>query len=434
MKNNIPEYQKNFFFSANSEAYQDAFLAWIFFNFNTEGELGKFSRYMIEDMLNSSGATTNKQKIEFIKLSRPLKRQKHDSDLSLLIETNDGVHLMLIEDKAHSNLHRSKKKTKQGEPQEYYNTQLDKYFDLFSTNKKYSKFIKSLKCHFIFYKNEMIADDEMDIIQSSNEYIKNHEIMRQVMLDLEDDNIVFPSWVKYDIERICNLFADFLKKENKEHFDNYILDSYYKNIKMWCDIYLIIKTSNDFDIEYDSPDFDIFWNEQSWLWKTVFYKLKKTVWPEENNTENNNIIIQKTQSGHYWELGKHSEKVVMLITARTLSKKSKNIALSINVRNSKYGDCVPWSSDNENEYRNQRNQYMIKLRKDMQKQQEESNNTPSIKKELVLDNRLSQPEKNDANLAGTYYYALKNINKILSFSELVNATKDLYTNFIKLDI
>ena len=137
-RNEVDKIKSNFFYSANSEAYQDAFLSWIVLNYNSDEkeDVKEFSKFFIEKLLNDFTEDTT------IKIdgSVKLERQVHRSDINVIVNTNQGKHLIIIEDKVGSAIHSSNKKNKDGDDEDKYDTQLLKYFDLFLNDEKYTNY------------------------------------------------------------------------------------------------------------------------------------------------------------------------------------------------------------------------------------------------------------------------------------------------------
>lgn len=322
-KTKIKEYEKNFFWSANSEAYQDAFLVWVFKNFGTQGELGDFSKYFTEKLINLN---PDNEHLNVLSVGT-IDKQVKDSDISFTVQTQDGAHLVIIEDKTGSALHSSKK----------YRSQLDKYFEEFEKIEKYKDMIHSGKCHLIVYKNQIIGAEEKASIEKSNEFIKG----KGIKFDKT------PEWLALDIDAIYGLFKSFLNE--REHFDDAILDSYYQNLSLWRSQYESIR-SDDFTLTADmlkSP----FWQEKSWLWQAFFDKMASSVFSKKELEEQ---VVISTYNGAYWQLSIHARdnRTVMLLSSRSLlinaaNNSSPKILITVNLRNAKYGDRVPWKDYDE---------------------------------------------------------------------------------------
>lgn len=167
MNNNFNN--KNFFYSANSEAYQDAFLTWIFYNFYNDNsndnsldqsdiEVKNFSRFMLKNLVPL------KNDDEIITEVKP-DTQVNDSDIILNITTNKNIkYLVIIEDKTGSSIHPSNKNNG-----ESYQTQLEKYYDKFlNESGNYKEYFEDGRVFLYYYKNEYVNDYEKNVVDSAS--------------------------------------------------------------------------------------------------------------------------------------------------------------------------------------------------------------------------------------------------------------------------
>ena len=163
-------------------------------------------------------------------MSVSVDKQKHNSDIDILITTKtNGKHLILIEDKTTSKIHPSNKK---GSKSDKYVTQLEKYYDEFSTDREYKELFLSGKIHLFYYKNDYLDENEKELINQSNSLckaiflnrvnefsLKRKKKKEITIVDIERNY----TWNILNIEEILKIFKNF-----KESFDNVILSDYYE--------------------------------------------------------------------------------------------------------------------------------------------------------------------------------------------------------------
>lgn len=250
--------KQNFFFSANSEHYQDAFLKWIFFNFNADKkdellEIEKFSRYFVEKLLNYNGYGIKSDSI----LEIEVENQVYKSDVNLIIKTKeDGEHLILIEDKTNSSIHSSNNRENK---KKKYKNQLEKYYDSFISENKYEKMFYEGKVHLFYYKNDYLGENEEKEIGKTNlackeifekhidEYNKKIQksktnlakkiselpvLINTVSIHKDDSSIY--TWNILDINTIKNIFKCYTN-----YFEDTILQQYIECLefkKKWLDV------------------------------------------------------------------------------------------------------------------------------------------------------------------------------------------------------
>lgn len=237
--------KQNFFFSANSEHYQDAFLKWIFFNFNADKkgkllEIEKFSRYFVEKLLNYNGYGIKSDSI----LEIEVENQVYKSDINLIIKTKeDGEHLILIEDKTNSSIHSSNNRENK---KKKYETQLEKYYDSFISADKYQEMFYEGKLHLFYYKNDYLGENEEKEIGKTNLACKeifekhideyNKEIQKNKIntVSIHKDDYSIYTWNILDIGTIQKIFNDYTKS-----FKNTILKQYIECLefkKQWLGV------------------------------------------------------------------------------------------------------------------------------------------------------------------------------------------------------
>ncbi len=378
MNTEIDKIRSSFFFSANSEAYQDAFLSWVILNYNSDEnpDVKRFSKYFLEKLLNDfSDETTLK-----IAGSVELKRQVHDSDINVIVNTDQGKHLIIIEDKVGSAIHSSNKKNKDDDDK--YDTQLLKYFDFFLNDKKYTDYFLENRVHLFVYKNQFIDNFEINQINKSNRdslnYLKLFKENIKLKID-EENNKVFTDgnislkeknrkkrltlleekknkvdelikertefeWIPLGSEEIYSLFDKYYSKL-KEKTDNALIDGYFQMHKLKYDEYKRINSS--YNLTNDDGLFEILWNDRSWLWEVFFYELTDKIFGNKdkiNDGSNGGCIeVAPASTGFYWIWAFHSEHDLFSINidARTIIKsilKKGVISISINIGNPKYGN------------------------------------------------------------------------------------------------
>jgi len=382
MNTEIDKIRSNFFFSANSEAYQDAFLSWVILNYNSDEnpDVKEFSKYFIEKLLNDfSDKTTLK-----IAGSVELERQVHDSDINVIVNTDQGKHLIIIEDKVGSAIHSSNKKNKKDK----YETQLLKYFDQFLNDNKYTDYFLKNRVHLFVYKNQYIDNFEKKQIEISNkgtlkylnifkdnkqskiddlrkkvykkkkdgnksadelnrdEKVKSLEIKKKTVKELIDKKTEF-NWISMDSEDIYSLFDKYYShpsvKNEKTH--NVLISEYYQMHKLKYDEYKRIDKS--YKLTNNDGLFEVLWNDRSWLWEVFFYQLTVEVLGSTENIYNGNnngcVHIATASSGYYWVWSFHSDNDVysVNIDAREIRKtilEKEDLSISINISSPKYGN------------------------------------------------------------------------------------------------
>jgi len=269
--NNIRE---NFFFSANSEHYQDAFLKWIFFNFKSdeEGETGEivhFSRYFVKTLLNYNGAGIKSNPIQEIVVENQVDR----SDVDFIIKTkNDKEHLILIEDKTKSSVHASNNRKKENT---IYETQLEKYYESFLSNKKYENIFNEGKVHLFYYKNDYLGENEKGNIEDANKACERifKEHIEKYGTQIKES--VY-KWNVLDIKAIQDIFTGY-EATIKGTIKNPILKQYKECLdykKKWLDV----KTYPIYEEGYN--ELTDYYKKMVWfsyLKNHVYKKLKKYV-------------------------------------------------------------------------------------------------------------------------------------------------------------
>lgn len=179
---------KNLFDFATKELSQDAFLRWLFENYDCDDkEVKDASRNLILEFIKDE-----KYKPSDIK-SLWTKAQDHNADISMHIEMNNGdKYGILIEDKTNSGEH----------------NQLKKYKALFDNDGFWKK--NTNKMLYVFYKTGRLQQYEKDVIKKEG-------------------------WLEYNIKMISSFFDKY------KNSTNLILNNYANHI---CEIYEKLDNSN----------------------------------------------------------------------------------------------------------------------------------------------------------------------------------------------
>lgn len=166
---------KNLFDYATKELSQDAFLAWLFANYDCEQEEVKlFSRFLLCSFIGKDNENISNLQVH---------KQKNNIDLYLSFNVSSEPYVLVIEDKIMSSHH---------------DNQLEKYENIITKN------FSSANKIFIYYKSSLIGKEEKQ--------------------DLEK----YENWKSYDITQILKIFKNFLKNQHINNFYNEILSYYYK--------------------------------------------------------------------------------------------------------------------------------------------------------------------------------------------------------------
>ena len=176
---------KNLFKYAKRELSQDAFLRWVIENYNCEEEnVRHVARGIILDFLKEGRCCKDYIEDDIEKLWT--KSQDHYCDISIWVKMKSGERYgILIEDKVFSFIH---------------NSQLTKYKNIFENDNWWKE--NTNQKIYIFYKPDIINDTK------------------------EEDEINNNGWIKYDIQKIYELF----KKLAPTKTNNMILDFYIEHI------------------------------------------------------------------------------------------------------------------------------------------------------------------------------------------------------------
>lgn len=180
------EQMKNLFDYATKELSQDAFLAWLFANYDCEQEEVKWlSRYILCSFVgvdyNEKGASIRTLTVH---------KQKNNIDLYITFEVEDKKYVLTIEDKIMSFNH---------------DNQLVKYKEIIERD-----FTDRIKA-FVYYKTSLIGKEEIGILQK------------------------YKGWNPYSVEEVFGLFEKFLQSNDKTVYDNEIVNYYYNHLKGICD-------------------------------------------------------------------------------------------------------------------------------------------------------------------------------------------------------
>lgn len=174
---------KNLFEYATKELSQDAFLCWLFANFDCEQEEVKdFSCYVLSWLISDKLSLENIRQIKNVKILKQYKK------IDILVECTflDIPYIIVIEDKTCSTAH---------------NRQLDRYRETVNSlyNSTYQK-------RFIFFKTDIIGKEE------------------------DSDLKTYNGWKIKQTKEIHEAFTYFLKGKNLCEFNNEILHYYYDNL------------------------------------------------------------------------------------------------------------------------------------------------------------------------------------------------------------
>ena len=185
---------KNLFDYATKELSQDAFLRWLFENYNCENEsVKKAFRKLFDSFTDGKFKSKEITDLETV-------AQWKNIDISIWFKVDGDEHLLVIEDKTGSEIH---------------NDQL----------KKYSLEIKK---HSDFWKNE-----EHQKTKRSERYIENDQNIFKIFYKTniidqwENDNAKSCGWKIYDIYSIYELFSD-INTDNEVlgYYQEYIQKTY----------------------------------------------------------------------------------------------------------------------------------------------------------------------------------------------------------------
>lgn len=180
---------KNLFDYATKELSQDAFLSWLFANFNCEQQdVNSFSRFMLCYLITNNADLTDLHQISKVEIHRQYK------NIDVLVECtyNGKQYLIVIEDKTSSTEH---------------DEQLLKYEQL--CNKNYN----TAHIKLIYYKTDIIGWEEKERLQS------------------------YEHWKVMEISEIFAVFNRYLQLHNISCFNNEILQYYYQHIaKIYSEI------------------------------------------------------------------------------------------------------------------------------------------------------------------------------------------------------
>ncbi len=203
---------KNIFDYATKELSQDAFLCWLFENYNCENiKVREISLNLLSEFSHNS-ATDQITKLQTFKQWRYI-------DVLVQFECGNKIHIVAIEDKTYSEEHNQLKN---------YNNELSEY-----VKEQKEKYKNDVQCHKVFYKTAIIDKSE------------------------ENRIMIADGWEIYDIKRIHGFFSLYSNTGN-DILDDYILhisDIYkmlynYKSIdfEQWVGNNLIFKQYCDIDI------------------------------------------------------------------------------------------------------------------------------------------------------------------------------------------
>lgn len=174
---------ENLFNFATKELSQDAFLCWLFANYNCEQkEVRDFSRHLLAWFITDNLSQDNIKNITNVKI----KTQFKNIDIVIECKYENDNYIIVIEDKISSNAH---------------DQQLVRYKNTISNfyNDTYQK-------RFIFYKTDIIGKEEISYLNTFN------------------------GWKIKQITEIYEAFRSFLAFNKAVDFDNEIIHYYYENL------------------------------------------------------------------------------------------------------------------------------------------------------------------------------------------------------------
>ena len=174
---------KNLFTYATKELSQDAFLCWLFDNYDCEQEeVSLFSRYMLSWLISDSLSLENSNLITSVDVVKQFK----NIDVLIKCVFQGGSYIIIIEDKINSTEH---------------NKQLNRYKN--TINNHYNT---SYQKRYVFFKTDLIGKEE-------------------------DTNLnKYKEWKIKQAKDIYEVFQTFLKSNNKKDFNNEVLHYYYENL------------------------------------------------------------------------------------------------------------------------------------------------------------------------------------------------------------
>lgn len=174
---------ENLFKYATKELSQDAFLCWLFANYECEQEeVREFSRYMLSWFITDNLSLENGKQIKGVKI----KKQFKNIDVMIECKYFDIPHVIIIEDKTSSMTH---------------DEQLNRYQEIVSNS--YNNTYK--KC-FVFFKTDMVGKEENTKLKTYN------------------------GWKIKQVQDIYEVFHSFIESKCLSDFNNEILHYYYENL------------------------------------------------------------------------------------------------------------------------------------------------------------------------------------------------------------
>ena len=182
---------ENLFKYATKELSQDAFLCWLFANYECEQEeVSDFSRYMLSWLITDNLSLENGKQITEVKIKKQIK----NIDVAIECKFFNVPHVVIIEDKTSSTAH---------------DEQLNRYQA--TVNDTYGDTYK--KC-FVFFKTDLIGKEEKEKLKT------------------------YGGWRVEQAQDIYEVFNSFLESRCLSDFNNEILHYYYENL---IDIFSDIK-------------------------------------------------------------------------------------------------------------------------------------------------------------------------------------------------
>ena len=241
---------KNLFDFATKELSQDAFLRWLFENYNCEDkDVNNVSRDILINFISKQYHNERPEDI----VNVWTKAQDHKADIVVCVKMKSGLEYgIIIEDKTLTNEH---------------NDQLQRYYNIFTNDKWWNGKVPNAtekKLIFIYYKT-------MPIVIKDDEEKKNYEYWHLYDIDAihnlypkssEINNLILKQYISFIEKRYEDL--NYVSKENiiEWNFQNYNtffekeLKERYKDYKMaiWLGEYMGMYVSYLFEIDAPSSN------------------------------------------------------------------------------------------------------------------------------------------------------------------------------------
>ena len=209
---------KNLFDYATKELSQDAFLIWLFENYEDE-KIGHIAKELLASMINLyENGNTKPDDITDIQTHA----QAEKIDIVVDFKLKGQVAILCIEDKTNSNEH----------------DQLKRYKEIVNGWNKGE--FKDRKSFFIYYKTHDIDDCEEDRIKDANwknfTFEKINEFWNKYQ---NDENILISMYAKHVVQRFADSRNTTLPKENNiDQWLSFFKNTLQKNIRISCDTWI----------------------------------------------------------------------------------------------------------------------------------------------------------------------------------------------------